>query len=153
KIAGNVVDTVVPFPVRGAIEDHPYFDPAYPPHAWTYVRDWFFLVYQVSFPAMLGLGAGLLALWASIATWRTPNPPESSARALRRFWMLSSLLLLVGGIAVHGARDFYGVGHICLQPLALLGLTAAALALPRAPTPIRVLAAAGMAIDAAAGIL
>jgi hypothetical protein len=54
---------------------------------------------------------------------------------------------------VHGERDYLGVAHICLQPVALLGLTFAAVGLPHVPAPVRGLALLGLLVDACLGVL
>ncbi len=54
---------------------------------------------------------------------------------------------------VHGEYDYLGVGHICLQPMVLLGLTFAAVGLPHVPKMVRAFALGGLLVDAVLGIL
>jgi hypothetical protein len=46
----------------------------------------------------------------------------SAARRDRLFWTLAVLGIVAASFAAYGDRDHYGIGHICLQSLVLLGL-------------------------------
>jgi hypothetical protein len=56
------------------------------------------------------------------------------------------------GIAVHGERDTFGVAHVTLQPLVLLGLTLLAASFRFLPTLLRGALLAGCVLDFAVGI-
>jgi hypothetical protein len=113
------------------------------PNPWTWARDYFFLVYQNNL--FFGVGsASLLVLACSVVkpAWRPRQFPAS-------VWIVTGLATVVLGTAVHGAVDPWGLAHICLQPLMLLGVAFAASRLPlmlRGGHPFLALAAAGLAL-------
>jgi len=151
KVAHNIVNTLVPFPLRGPLVAGPAYDPRYPPQGLAYVRDWFFRIYQTSFPAMLGIGGLLIVVWilAGMVVRRT----RDGRQRRYAFWMSLVFVTTVVGIAVNGEYDYFGNAHICLQPLAALGLTVAAVGLPHVPTPVRIAAILGLLVDAALGVV
>ncbi len=63
KVALNTLNTIVPFPLRGSYENDSSYDPQLPQRGLAYLRDWFFCIYQTSFPAMIGLGGLILVIW------------------------------------------------------------------------------------------
>jgi hypothetical protein len=108
----------------------------------------------IALPNMpLAVAGALLA--AMVLAWiysnyRAQVPP---LRAQQRFWW--GLLIIVPLISF-AAQDAYaelGVFNICLQPLALIGLTLLGSALPGLGWPLRILLAVGCAIDFVLGIL
>lgn len=112
----NLLRTFVPHPLLPA----PHPDPA-PAHFWAAVRDFWFQLYQTNLPFAIGLpalGLGLLRL-------RHRRPPRLFAGLI----VVAALL----GIAVHTAPTHWGAAHICLQPLVLLALVAAARQLAARP--------------------
>jgi hypothetical protein len=59
----------------------------------------------------------------SIATLRGAYQAARSAdRRERAFWVAAVLGIVVLSFASYGDRDHYGIGHICLQSLVLLGV-------------------------------
>lgn len=86
-------------------------------NAWGYWRDWCFQLYQVNLWFAFGTMAAAAILFTAAKSLKSPRS------ATRRFWLTYLPTIVVGGIAVHGARDHWGLTHICLQPLVLLGLT------------------------------
>lgn len=107
----NLRDTFVPHFLR--TPDYGMFVQSSSAGWW---RDWFFQLYQVNFPLVLGSVA-----WAAILAALARGWKDTPAR-WRAFWtafIIGSALL---GVVVHGARDTWGLAHICLQPLVLLGL-------------------------------
>jgi 4-amino-4-deoxy-L-arabinose transferase-like glycosyltransferase len=107
----NMRDSLVPPQVRGYagrmfVQSSP----------WGALRDQCFLVYQLN--PLLALGC---VGWAAVA-WGLVREARTAGRRSRVFWTLvlgSSFFLC---FATYGDRDHYGIGHICLQPLVLLGL-------------------------------
>lgn len=71
----------------------------------------------------------------------------------RRLILTLTPLLVVVGVAVHGALVVYGVGHICLQPLTLLALALVAACWSELGRRLRALAVAALALDFAVGTL
>jgi hypothetical protein len=101
---------------------------------WTLFRDQVFYVYQSNLFFAAGTPTLLAMLWPLL---RRTAPP------LPRVWLIALPIVIVLGTAVHGHIDYWGLAHICLQPLVLLGLAVAAARLPdllRGPAA-RVLAA------------
>lgn len=83
------------------------------------VRDFFFLIYQVSLPGTLGLvGCGLI-VWL---LWRAWSGGATTEPAVRWFWIAFIPIVYLAGVVVYGGQDRFGVAHICLQPMALIGL-------------------------------
>jgi hypothetical protein len=111
KVAQNVVDTVVPHPLRGVA---PF--PAASARRLGEIRDYFFLVYQTNALAAVGSVGGVVAVGLLLRALR-------SGSAETRFWRAFLPFVLVAGVATHGGRDLYGVAHVTLQPLVLLGVT------------------------------
>ena len=64
--------------------------------------------------------------------------------------MIGSVLL---GIAVHGARDTWGLTHICLQPLILLALAFLAAKFATLTGPWKILLIVGALLDLLLGIV
>ncbi len=151
KIAENTFDTLVPFPLRGRYENDASYDPHIPQRGLAYLRDWFFCIYQTSFPAMLGLGGLILVIWLLGKLWI--RPPKDPWQHHYVFWILCILVVAFIGIALVGSVESFGIAHICLQPLVLIGLTYAAIGLPHVPLTVRGLALLGLLIDAAFGVL
>lgn len=141
RIALNLRDTLVP-PFLRAV-DPALIAQASPWGAW---RDRFFQLYQVNLLFAFGsigwlvLGAALVRAGAGVAP-------------VRRAGWAAAIAATVGlGVAVHGARDEWGLAHICLQPLVLLGLAALAAHWPALPRGWRLAAVAGAAADALLGL-
>lgn len=151
KTARNIYHTLVPFPLRGRYEEDPGYFPKEPPRGLAYWRDWFFALYQTEFPAMLGLG-GLIPL---CGLWLAGRSGRAGPTRLpgRRFWIWFFVIETLLGIAVLGEYDFLGVAQICLQPVALLALTYAAVGLVSLPRGLQAVALAGLLLDAVLGIL
>ena len=135
KIVENTFKTVVPFPLRGLYESDSSYDPQVPPRGLTFLRDWFFCIYQTSFPAMLGLGGMILVAW--LLGKLCLHPPSDRWQHRYGFWFWLFAVVAFVGIALVGSVEFFGIAHICLQPLVLLGLTYAAVGLPHVPLPVR----------------
>lgn len=141
----NLVDTLVPFPLRGEPHDGLIAQPS----RWGHLRDAAFNVYQVNLPLALGL-SGLWVL--AVAAIRRRRPATRGRAAPHRFLAVSIPLAIVLGVVVHTPRDRWGLAHICLQPAILLGLAAVAALLSAAPAPRRWIWAAFVAVDAGLGI-
>jgi len=85
-------------------------------NAVTYLRDWWFNIYQTTLPGSLGLAGLIAGFWV----WRQNRPDPGDEAKVRTFfsWMLPIVLIL--GAASHPTVDTWGLNHICLQPLSLL---------------------------------
>jgi hypothetical protein len=141
KIALNLRDTLVPHFLRP-------LDPALIAQRspWGYWRDWFFQLYQLNLFFVFGSIAWLALIRELVRGW------PSAARQSRWFWTGITGGVILVGIAVHGARDTWGLAHICLQAVVVLGLAYLA-ARWAALSPIwRVVLLAGAAVDFLLGI-
>ncbi len=112
------------------------------------LRDHAFALYQTSLPLMIGTGAlavltGWTVRWRNGA-WKTLPLPAAS-------WGAVAAIVLLG-VAVHTAPVRWGVGHICLQPLALAVLAVVAGQIPGSPAWVRRWLAGGLVLDGAAGV-
>jgi hypothetical protein len=109
RIALNLWDTLVPHFLRT-------FDTSLIAQRspWGLSRDWFFQCYQINLLFAFGSVA-----WLAIGRelFRAARPPRAVA-----FWVWFVAVVVFLGVATHGARDHWGLAHICLQGLVLLGL-------------------------------
>ena len=111
KMALNLRDSVIPPQVRGFQGN--LFRQSSP---WGALRDQFFLVYQLNLLLALGLVG-----WAATTreAWRAARSSPSGEPA---FWVLVVSGIVALSLAAYGDRDHYGIAHICLQSVVLLGL-------------------------------
>ena len=134
----NTRDTLIPHPFRQATPDPvgPQASPA------GRARDFFFNLYQINLPLMFGFG-GVGALLTLLAR----------RGFLRPSWLIAITAGILIGIGVHTTRDGLGLGHICLQPLVLLGLARVAAFLSEKPALGATLWGLGATLDLALGIV
>jgi hypothetical protein len=144
KLLGNVVSTLIPYPLRGvpALDDQA--------DVYDYVRDYAFLLYQVSLPFMIG------SVGAIVVSWRLLRHAAMLVRGgrFRRVLAIAAFVLaaFLIGIASVGEPDRYGVGHVCLQPLAMAALVYLAVQWPSLFPLERAALRVGLGVDAAFGI-
>jgi hypothetical protein len=138
----NLRDSLIPHFLGGA--DFSAFAQTSP---WGRWRDWSFQLFQCNFLFMFGSVAWLAVLKIARGQWTL-----APAGAVRSFWLFFTLSTVVVGIAVHGGREPGGLAHICLQPLALLGLTWLAASWHTLSRMWRRLLVAGATLDFALGI-
>lgn len=136
RVAGNLLRTVSPLSFDAL--DTPLLAQTNPLGRW---RDHWFILYQVRAPWMCGLAGALVLAWKFL---RGPAPSDFA-------WFAVPTLILLG-TAAHTQPDAFGLAHIALQPLALLGLAWAAGALPELPARWRALWVGGLALDFLCGI-
>lgn len=112
KISLNLFDTLVPHFLRRV-------DPSLIAQTspWGWWRDYFFQCYQLNLPLALGSVAWLAVLRE---LWRARR--EAPRSRDRWFWAGYIAGIIVLGVGAHGGRDHWGLVHICLQPLVLLGV-------------------------------
>jgi hypothetical protein len=111
KIALNLRDTVVPHFFRT-------FDASLIAQRspWGWWRDWFFQLYQVNLIFVFGSVAWLALGLELVRRWR------ASAPAARGFWAFFAGGGILLGVASIGDRDSWGLAHVCLQTIVVLGL-------------------------------
>jgi hypothetical protein len=114
NMAQNLWSTLVPHFLRDF--DRSLVTQANP---WTAFRDYVFFIYQTNLFFTLGTPALILIIWMG----RRRYPLQSSWRTV---WLIAIPLVIVLGTAVHGTPDRWGLAHICLLPLALIGVALAA---------------------------
>jgi hypothetical protein len=141
RIALNLRDTLVPHFLRPL--DTSLIAQASP---WGHLRDWWFQACQLNFPLALGSVAWLGLGAAALRAWPARRPARRAA------WLGAIVAVVVLGVAVHGARDAWGLTHICLQPVVLLGLAFLAARWAVLPRGWRIALTAGAAFDLVAGI-
>jgi hypothetical protein len=109
------------------------------------------LVHALPSVWLLALGMGTLALFlASICRnvhGRATFAPE------QRFWRGLIVCAFVVSIAAWDSASDVGIAHICMQPLAYMGITLMAVNVRAMPAWFRALAALGLAIDFLLGVL
>jgi hypothetical protein len=135
--AGNLFTTLVPHPLRPA-----GYEFVQQTSSLSWWRDYFFNLYQTNLPLAFGSG-GLVAL--VVLGWRR-------RRELTTFWVWTigaSVLLSIGVVSL---PDRWGVAHVGLQPLVLLGLAWLAAQLPALGRAGRALLATGLTLDFGLGI-
>lgn len=142
RIALNLRDTFVPHFLRDL--DQGLIAQRSP---WGWWHDWFFQAYQLNLPLAFGSVAWLALLW------ELGRVRRSAAAGMQRFWtgFLGGVIFL--GIATPGARDTWGLTHICLQPLVLLGLAWLAARWTQLGRGWQLALVAGATVDFAAGIV
>lgn len=141
KVALNLVDTVVPHLLRRL--DGSLIAQTSPWGAW---RDAFFQCYQIN----LLLGVGSVAWLVLLRELAAAN--RIAKRKTRTFWITFITGSVFLGVAAHGQRDHWGLAHICLQPLLILGLAFLAARWHSLGSGWRVALIVGATIDFIAGI-
>jgi 4-amino-4-deoxy-L-arabinose transferase-like glycosyltransferase len=111
KIALNLRDTILPPQVRGFRGTL-----LRQTSRWGNLRDQCFLLYQINLPLALG-SVGFVAV--AREAWRAARAARPRDR---RFWTLALAGFVVLSVAVYADREHYGVVHICLQSVVLLGI-------------------------------
>ena len=123
------------------------------------VRDFFFLIYQVSLTFGLGLLGASTVGYLLYRIRRGRVDPAAVAgrdpirRRERRFWLAFVLTVFIVGVGVYGGVDRFGVAHICLQAMVLIGLAFMAAGFRLLPGGLRWVLIAGLAFDLGAGVL
>lgn len=141
KILLNLRDTLVPHflrPLDGALIAQR--------NSWGAARDFFFQIYQLNLPFSFG-SVAVCALARELL--RTAG---AAAPAVRRGWTLALASLVLLSVAVQGERDHWGLTHICLQSLVLLGLAFLAARWPTLSRRWHLALITGAAFDFIAGI-
>jgi hypothetical protein len=141
KIVLNLRDTLVPPQVRGF--SGTLFRQSSP---WGRLRDQCFLLYQLNLPVALGC-VGWIAVVREAA-----REGMTAAFRDRMFWTLALAGFVIGSIAVYGDREHYGITHICLQSVVLLGLAFLASRWDRLGRGWKCALIAGWSVDFALGI-
>jgi hypothetical protein len=113
---------------------------------WGWWRDQFFQCYQLNLFLSLG-SVAWLALFRTTARIWVLTPPGA-----RWFWTSFVAGTIFLGVATHSARDTWGLTHISLQPIILLGLVFLAAHWSHLGRPWRLMLIAGASFDVLIGI-
>jgi hypothetical protein len=113
---------------------------------WGSLRDQCFILYQVNLLFALGCVGWVVA---GREGWRES---KAAAPGERAFWFLAIAGFVVGSIAVYGDREHYGITHICLQSVVLLGVAFIASRWENLPRGWKCALAAGCVADFVFGI-
>jgi hypothetical protein len=141
KFLLNLRDTLVPHflrPLDGALIAQR--------NAWGATRDWFFQIYQLNLPFAFG-SAAIFALARELYL-----AARITAAPVRIGWAFALTALVLLSVAVQGERDTWGLTHICLQSLVLLGLAFLAARWTTLGRKWRIALIIGAAFDFLAGI-
>ncbi len=141
RVALNLRDTIVPHFLRPL--DSTLIAQT---SRWGYWHDWFFQLYQVNLFFVFGSVAWLVLLRELGRNW------GASPTVSRWFWALLTGGVIVLGVAVHGARDMWGLAHICLQAVLVLGLVWLAARWSTLTRAWRIVLVVGAAVDFLLGI-
>jgi hypothetical protein len=90
---------------------------------WTAFRDQVFYIYQTNLFFALGTPALILLVWVVLRGQSRRSP-------WRTVWFISVPLVVILGTAVHGTPDQWGLTHICLLPLVMIGIALGAAQIP-----------------------
>ena len=115
-----------------------------------WVRDYFFLLYQVNLPMMFGSGGGVVLAWLLCKAWRQRHPAPASPGKGFWVWLISCAIVL--GVAMCGGIYPWGVAHACLLSLVILGLAFLAASWDDAPRWLQIVFAVSLAVDFALGV-
>ena len=146
KISANFFDTIVPHPFRDDASMEIFAQAS----ALGYFRDYVFLINQTNLIFAMGVVGGPLALLLLFRNFRRLHDP--GRRSLRFFWLGFITFVAIVGVAVHGERDLFGVAHVTLQSLIVLGLTWLAASFPSMPRVAAGLLVLGCTLDFAIGM-
>jgi hypothetical protein len=144
-MGGNVVNAVVPFPLRGLASPLP------DQNRWGETRDYAFFCYQTNLPLMLGSLGWLVTAYLLMQAWRHRHVHDQLEAW---FWPAFITVTFPLGIAtVPPPVDPFGVAHATAAPLVLLGLTLLAAGFATLPPWMRWALTLSRAVDFALGIL
>jgi hypothetical protein len=141
KIGGNLFDTIVPHFLRPL--DGLLIAQRSPWGAW---RDWFFQCYQVNLLFAFGSVA-----WVALGRELIARAKDATVTE-RRLGVSLIAAVIILGVGSHGQRDHWGLAHICLQALVILGLGFLASRWFELPRGWRIALGVGAAFDFLAGI-
>lgn len=152
KTWGNILSTIIPHPLRHTDTPELFnFKLIFHQVGWMEdLREYFFLLYQVNIPFMIGSLGGIIAIgqFTSNVFRRLKSGMQEETVLLTAYL----IFVLILGIALHGSFNFYGVGHICGQPLAIIAVVYLATRFLDASTLVKNALVAGLIFDFLFGI-
>jgi hypothetical protein len=143
---GNVVTSLLPLPLRepAYFSREPYVSPA------KRLDQHFYMFYQLTLPFAFGFAGSVILPWTLGRKYSASRRKGPSTD--RRFWAVFVVGAAVLGILVNGHYDRYGLAHICLQPLVVLGLAFLAAEIPNLSRLLRGVLWTGLALDFILGV-
>jgi len=116
KAAGNLFDSIVPV----ALRKPSLLEAVEQPNSMANLRENAFLFYQSNMVFGMGLVGGPVVLYL---LWKRFRFKQVKDRSERWFWLAFVFFCVIVGTGVVGERDEYGVAHLTLLSLEMLGLT------------------------------
>jgi hypothetical protein len=144
KVAVNIYHSIVPAVVRDWSSVNFFGQRS----RLGFLSDNAFIFYESNVIFSMGLAGGAFVLWLLYRNWRTGGARSGE----QRFWMALIPFCVVVGIAVVGEADHFGVAHVTLLPLEIMGITMLAGALPLRRLAMMVLVT-GCVVDLSLGVL
>jgi hypothetical protein len=143
----NLFNTLIPHPFRAV--DYGFFAQL---DRLGFVRDYCFQLYQVNLPLMFGSAGCVVLAWLLWRQWHAAGSASAFASPPRVFWAWLAGAALVLGTAVYGGVDHWGISHLCLQSLLVLGLAFMAANTDIIPRMLRAVYLLGLGVDFALGV-
>jgi hypothetical protein len=143
KVSQNIFNTFIPHPLRGVS-----LDAISQPSFLGFIRDNLFFIYQTNLIFTLGSIGGIFLIYILLSSLKN----QGSVSIEKNFWMLFIPFNIVVGIAVHGALDKFGLAHICLQTMVMLGLTFISVRIWQCPNFLKNIALLGLFMDYLLGV-
>jgi hypothetical protein len=140
---GNAFVTFIPHPLR--LADYRFIAQT---STLGFVRDYCFTIYQTTLPGALGSAGLLLLTWCGLH-----RRPPTAGPAERQFWLWFPAGVILLSIATVSWPDRWGVAHICLPALVVMGLALVAARLGEMPAGIRRCWTAALVLDLMLGIV
>jgi len=141
----NLFSTLIPHPFRAV--DYGFIAQT---SRLGFARDYIFLLYQVNLPLMFGSFGGAALLWLLGQAWHEDK--RDSALLPWTFWAWFTGCTIVLGTAANGGIDHWGVAHLCLQSLLVLGLAFLAAHFDELPRLLRAAFVIGLMVDFILGV-
>jgi hypothetical protein len=145
KFAVNLLRTTVPHPLLWNVPRNAYAQPS----AAGRLRDYMFLIYQTNAIFGMGLIGGPAVLFLLCRSFRRKRVGHRQPQ--RFFWLMLVPFCLVLGIAAHPIAEDFGIAHVTLQPLIVLGLSLLAGNLASIPRVVASIVLLGCLIDFSLG--
>ncbi|HVT89923.1 MAG TPA: tetratricopeptide repeat protein [Tepidisphaeraceae bacterium] len=111
----NIFNTIVPHPLHVSYDR--FNIDLVQPNPFGVVRDYTFNLYQPNLIFGFGSVGGFLVIYVLIKQLR------QAERSVAWFWTGFVAFVIPVGIAVHSANELFGVMHVCLQPITMIGRT------------------------------
>lgn len=140
--AWNAYVTLVPHPLRPA--DYRFIAQM---STLGFVRDYLFNIYQTTLLGAFGVAGLVLLGWCAIN-----RRPPAGCPAERQFWRWFPAGVIALGLAMVYWTDRWGVVHICLLPVVIIGVTWLAARFGDVPPLVRRVWAGALVVDTALGI-